>query len=118
MDITKIRSDKVGEARVQDQKGISKTRDTGRTSASEALDPDNQISQTVKNSQEHVKWSPEASMISEGVKAAKASDDVRHDRVKSLKDAIRNGTYKVDSDKVADAMIESSLEEGVLTRKA
>jgi flagellar biosynthesis anti-sigma factor FlgM len=39
---------------------------------------------------------------------------VRADRVAELKKAIQSGTYKVDARKIADKMVDSSLEEAIL----
>ena len=67
---------------------------------------------------EFVKWSPDAEVAQEAMATAKAAPDTRADKVAHLKAAIKNGTYKVDAHKVADKMIQSSLEEDLLTRKA
>ena len=71
-----------------------------------------------KTSPEKVLWSQESSLISDGVTAAKASHDSRTDKVAELKAAIQSGKYKVDSKKIAEKMIQSSLEDEVLTRKS
>jgi negative regulator of flagellin synthesis FlgM len=63
-----------------------------------------------------VQWSPEAELLNEGVQAVKNSPDVRHDKVSALKAKIKNGQYKVDSEKVAEKMLEDSLSNDVLTR--
>lgn len=42
---------------------------------------------------------------------AKATPDIREDRVKALKEQIQNGTYKVDSGDIADAMLREAVKE-------
>ncbi|MGO8794585.1 MAG: flagellar biosynthesis anti-sigma factor FlgM [Candidatus Sulfotelmatobacter sp.] len=48
-----------------------------------------------------------ASLVSQ----AMASPDVRQDKVEALRQAISNGQYKVEPDKVADAMLQVSPKE-------
>jgi negative regulator of flagellin synthesis FlgM len=112
MDITKVRSDKISEAQVKDGANVGKSQKAKDSTVSGAT-----VERPAQPGSESVKWSPEASMIQEGVEAAKQADTHRADKVKSLREAIRNGTYKPDAAKVADAMIQSSIEEGVLSRK-
>jgi negative regulator of flagellin synthesis FlgM len=73
---------------------------------------------TGANSSENVKWSDDAQVASEAVAFAKAAPDVRSDRIAQLKLAIQNGTYKPDANAIAEKMIQSSMEEALLTRKA
>lgn len=40
-------------------------------------------------------------------KAVDSSSDVRSDKVSELKDQIKNGTYKIDPDKIAEKMLNS-----------
>ena len=42
---------------------------------------------------------------------AKSTPDIREDRVKALKEQIQNGTYKVDSGDIADAMLREAVKE-------
>jgi len=42
---------------------------------------------------------------------AKATPEIREDRVKALKEQIQNGTYKVDSGDIADAMLREAVKE-------
>jgi flagellar biosynthesis anti-sigma factor FlgM len=42
---------------------------------------------------------------------AKATPDIREDRVKALKEQIQNGSYKVDSGDIADAMLREAVKE-------
>lgn len=50
-------------------------------------------------------------------KAAEDSPDVRADKVKKYKDLIARGEYKVDSGKLADAIIKETFENEILSRK-
>lgn len=116
MDITKIRSDKATEAQAgaasASQKSKASQTIVSRDGAASALRPGG------ASSSEKVNLSPESMLLQEGVATAKASPDVRTDKVASLKAAIKNGTYKVDPQAVADKMLESHLEESLLARKA
>ena len=40
---------------------------------------------------------------------ARSTPEIREDRVKELKEKIKNGTYKVDSGKVADGMLREAI---------
>lgn len=45
--------------------------------------------------------------------AIRGTPDVRSDRVESIKQQIENGTYKVDSEKLAAKMLTESLQEDI-----
>lgn len=66
---------------------------------------------------EKVKWSEDAELATEALHTAKATPDVRASKVAELRAAIKNGTYKVDAHKVAENMIQASLEEDLLSKK-
>ena len=55
-----------------------------------------------------VSLSDEARALAAANKAVAAAPDVREDRIQALKAAIADGTYKVDSRKLARAMLEDS----------
>lgn len=120
MEISKLRSDQVG-ANTQQQK-VSDSKATGKSDVLKSIEGQDSLQKQSgvagKNSSENVKWSAEADLIAEGVQAAKESPDVRADRVAELKAAIRGGTYKTDAKAIAEKMIQSSFEEGLLTRKS
>ena len=114
MDITKISSDRVQERQTQEanqsQKAQSAAQQRGdaRANGAEGSGPANKA--------ENVKWSSDAKLASEALATAKASPDVRADRVAALKAAIADGSYKVDSKTLADKMISRSLEDDLLAR--
>lgn len=116
MDITKVRSDRTaelaGDKKVKDGGPLSKL---GKSSAN-ALEGLAAPSTGGAESSEKVNLSHEAQALREGLQAVKDSPDVRADKVKSLRDAIRAGTYKVDNKAVAEKMIKASLEDDILTR--
>ncbi|HBN83088.1 MAG TPA: flagellar biosynthesis anti-sigma factor FlgM [Clostridiales bacterium] len=58
--------------------------------------------------QDRLELSEEAKAYMTAVKAAKASGDIRPEKVSQIKKAVENGTYKVDSMDVADSMIRNS----------
>lgn len=116
MDITKVRSDRTaelaGDKKVKDGGALSKA---GKASTN-ALDAGLAAPAGGAEPSDKVNLSHEAQALREGIQAVKDSPDVRADKVKSLRDAIRNGTYKVDNKAVAEKMIKASLEDDILTR--
>lgn len=116
MEISKLRSDRVQEGKISENKGAANA-----DKASE-LQQQNDLkkagSPTSTSTTEKVKWSDDSGLLAEGVQAAKNSPDIRAERVAQLKAAIRGGTYKVDAHAVADKMIQGSLEEDILSRKS
>jgi flagellar biosynthesis anti-sigma factor FlgM len=119
MDISKVGSDKIAESQ------ISGTR-TQSSKATRAKDVDSTAGQELSKlrplgpseSSEKVNWSPDAEIAQEALALAKNTGDARADKIAHLKEAIKNGTYKPDARKIADRMIQSSLEEDLLTRKS
>ncbi len=121
MDISKLRSDRVHDQKVDSKVAENKgAASSSKTSAIQAGDIDQSTATEKLPSQniENVKWSAESELIADGIHHAKQSSDTRSEKVAALKAAIRNGTYKVDPRQVADKMIQSSLEDDLLTRKA
>ncbi|PAF50176.1 hypothetical protein BKH43_05395 [Helicobacter sp. 13S00401-1] len=51
----------------------------------------------------------ENTKVDEHIAAKKASDEVASNKVSDIKEAIKNGTYKVDMDATADKMAQSLL---------
>ncbi len=108
MDISKVSADKIRESTIK-----------GTDSADSAKKKENleNLSEAKQSVAQRVKWSDNASLLSEGVQSVKNSPDVRKDKVAALKAQIQKGEYRLDADKVADRMIQDSLENEVLSRK-
>ncbi|MEO5666537.1 MAG: flagellar biosynthesis anti-sigma factor FlgM [Bdellovibrionota bacterium] len=116
MDITKLGSDRIQQERAQD---AAQTQKSQGAKSSEKTDANSvaQNSKSVKSSTaSNVKWSADAQLASEALAIAKNAPETRSDKVAALKAAIANGSYKVDSKKVADRMVERSLEDDLLSR--
>jgi len=60
-------------------------------------------------SEDKVALSPEAKEIQEVKKILDSLPDVREDKVAEIREQIENGTYEVDSEKVAFRMIKESI---------
>ena len=114
MDISKISSERIQERQAQEaaqsqkSQSANQSRESAHVGGAEGSSPAQKA--------ENVKWSAGAKLASEALATAKASPDVRADRVASLKAAIADGTYKMDSKAIADKMISHSLENDLLTR--
>lgn len=122
MDISKVRPDRVQEDKGADKlsgnKGAGKTSQAGGVKSKNDLADLLGVENTASSpSPEKVSWSADAHIATEGLAQAKAAPDVRQDKVAALKAAIQKGTYQVDSKAVAEKMLQSSMEEGLLTRK-
>ncbi|MBS1985809.1 MAG: flagellar biosynthesis anti-sigma factor FlgM [Bdellovibrionales bacterium] len=117
MDISKLKSDqatdRVQEGRVRGNSATSKTGRTQKTGESrDALATE----RAAPSGPDQVKLSSDAHGLKEGVEIARNASDVRGDKVAALKAQIKNGTYKVDDKAVAEKMLQSSIEEGLLAR--
>jgi flagellar biosynthesis anti-sigma factor FlgM len=115
MDVSKLKNDAtssaVSESRLSGAQGTSSARKTQRSADASAI----QGSGKIENS-EKVALSPEARLLSEGVDAVRMAPTTRADKVAELKAQIKAGTYNVDPKAVAEKMIQSSLEDDILTR--
>ena len=60
-------------------------------------------------SEDKVALSSEAKQIQEAKKLVDALPDIREDKVAEIRERIENGTYSVDSDKIAFRMIKESI---------
>lgn len=78
----------------------------------------NQIKPKVKEREERknnehytdkVSFSKDAKYISKALRLAKNSEGIRYDKVEKIKSQIRNGTYNVDGELVAQKIIEDSI---------
>lgn len=119
MDVTKVNENRINEAQIRGQAEAGKTQ--GAASAESTKNAKKATPQGISkidHAAAKVEWSPEAEVAVEGLNAAKEAPSVRTEKVAALKAAIANGTYKMDSQKIADAMIQRNLEEGILTRKS
>ena len=118
MDITKVRSDRPASTEAAGSSAQSRaTKSVQEAATSETKKTGALEKPSFEPKQfEKVTLSPDSLVVTEGVQMAKDAPDVRADRVAELKAAIKGGTYKVDAKAVADRMIQSSLEESILTR--
>ena len=111
MDISKLRNDPVVDTKVREKARSEKAGKANQKPAEELT----AIRKDPKGA-ERVRLSEDLKMAQEGLDIAKASPDVRAQKVAELKAAIKNGTYKVDNKELAEKMIRSALEDDVLTR--
>ena len=74
--------------------------------------------ETHDGSTEKVQLSDRAQFMREATEIAQNSPDVRADKVKALKEKIKGGHYKVDSHKVAEAMIKDSVDEALASKSS
>lgn len=68
--------------------------------------------QGVQSSQttgDRVSVSPQARLFTEAYTAASNAPEVRQDKVNALKERIANGTYQVDSRKIAEKLLQNEL---------
>ena len=107
MEINKANANQVGAAQISEQSKVQKKSVDAKNTAS--------AKQAVSPSGDRVEISSDATVLAQGMDTIKNSADVRADRVAELKRAIQSGNYKVDSKKIAEKMIDSSLEEAILT---
>lgn len=116
MAINKLNSDRISESIIESKnlnkaastKAAEKVKDVAFTAITGTQNAD---------SSEKVQWSADAQLASEALQIAQNTNDVRAEKVKALKDSIRSGAYQIDAQKIADRMLESSIEEGVLSAK-
>jgi negative regulator of flagellin synthesis FlgM len=111
MDVTKVGTERVQQDRVSEQTSAQKSQAAEKDATQVGTS-----SKAKSTSNPSVKWSADAQLMAEGLEVAKSTGDVRADRVAQVKDAIRNGTYKVDAKKIADRMIQESLSDDLSTR--
>ncbi len=117
MDISKLGTDKIQQERTGEAQKSKKAQGAFQeNSQSNASQSNASQSASATSQSAKVNWSPKAKLAQEALALAKASPDVRADKVAALKAAIADGTYKVDSKSLADKMISSSLEDELLTR--
>ena len=58
---------------------------------------------------DRVSVSPQARLFTEAYAAATNAPEVRQDKVNALKEQVANGTYQVDSRKIAEKLLQSEL---------
>lgn len=105
MELNKLNSSQVGAAQISEQGKVQKKAIDKEASAAK---------NSVAPSGDRVEISSDAAVLAKGMETIKNTADVRQDRVASLKAAIKAGTYKTDARKIADKMLDSSLEESIL----
>jgi negative regulator of flagellin synthesis FlgM len=112
MDVTKLRNDKIQESSVAASK-LASTQKAATSKEGHRVE-----NSPVGTNDEKVRWSPDAQLMSEALGEVRLSPDARADRVADLKARIKNGTYAMDAQKIAERMIESSLEDSLLSRRS
>lgn len=113
MDLTKVGTERTQQSQVSEQSAAQKSQTAKEVSQDNKAQAAQHGTSTAKSS---VKWSPESQLLSEGLSLAKSAPDARADKVAQIKLAMENGTYKIDANKIADRMIQSSLEDDLATR--
>jgi negative regulator of flagellin synthesis FlgM len=115
MDVKRVghNATQVTDNKATENKGVDKAR-AHRLGTTKISDPATGLTSSTPGS-EKVEWSDDAQMAREAFQVAKNTPDVRKDKVAALKAAIKNGTYKVDNQKVAESMLQESLEESIIT---
>lgn len=109
MDIKKVGGQSVYESQTSQAKSAEKTK-----SGQESADVKTLLGGMAAAPSKNVEWSEDAQIVKEAVAIAKAAPDIRSEKVSRLKEMIKNGTYKMDSSKIADSMIQSSMEEALI----
>lgn len=95
---------------------ISGTTDRGDISGAKGLDGSSEVRErrrgrtTAGEPSEKVSISNRARDVAKAKELASSAPDVNDAKVAELKAAIQNGTYKVDSKKVADKMVDEHLQ--------
>jgi len=56
-----------------------------------------------------IEISERAQLMKQAMELARNTPDVRKDKIESLKKSVKDGTYQVDSSKVADRLVEEHL---------
>lgn len=88
------------------QKAVEATKKTNESGSKENVRAgDNQRS--VPSAE--IEISDNARLMRTATEVAKTTPDIRHEKVAALKKAIQEGTYRVDSEKVAEKMLEEHL---------
>lgn len=108
MELNKLNANQVGASQVSEQHKVQKKSVEG-SKDSAAKNP------SVAPTGDRVEISNDAAVLARGMEAVKNSPDVRADRVAELKRALQSGAYKVDAKKIAEKMLDSSLEESILS---
>jgi negative regulator of flagellin synthesis FlgM len=112
MELNKVGTDSVQQGQVSEQTATQKSQAAKENQAGSKA----QDAQKSGQAKSAVKWSADSQLLSEGLELAKAAPDVRSDKIAQIKQAIQNGTYKADSKKIADRMIQASLEDDLASR--
>jgi flagellar biosynthesis anti-sigma factor FlgM len=113
MDLSKVGTDRVGQTQVSEQSATQKSQ-----AAKDAQKNSKAHGAQLTKQQTPVKWSADSQLIADGVQMAKSANAEagRTEKVAAIKAAIQNGTYKTDAKKIAEKMIQSSLEDDLATK--
>ena len=65
--------------------------------------------QTVSGKKDEMSLSNEAQVLSKALQGAKVAPDVREEKVNELKNAIKQGTYSVSAEDVAEKLLNGSV---------
>lgn len=92
---------------VSDKAKVDKSKEAGRAAdVQKAKVAPNSEGAKTHSAGAQVDISEQAQLMRKAAEAVHAAPDVRQDRVAQLKERIRAGTYKVDSQSVADKLVE------------
>lgn len=118
MDVNKIQQDRVSEKiiekQIQNADKLRQARSADKSSAVKNLEGLPLDSSPVLDHSEKINFSQDVALAKEALQLARQAPDVRRDKVDAIKAAIKNGTYKVDNEKVAEAMLKRHAEDAIL----
>jgi negative regulator of flagellin synthesis FlgM len=86
-------------------KQVDKAKEAGRAAESKNVKSE-AAAASLPSTAAQVQISDQAKLMQKATEAVHATADVRQERVAELKERIRAGTYKVDSQSVADKLVE------------
>ncbi len=116
MDLSKIKNE-VTPSTVKDSSQVSKSKNLRESKPTQSI-LGTEVGGLGGSSMEKVTWSDDASIFTDGMRSVKAADETRSEKVAELKAAIKNGTYKVDPQAIAEKMLKAEAEELLAAKKS
>ncbi|NBV49938.1 flagellar biosynthesis anti-sigma factor FlgM [bacterium] len=86
---------------------VEKTKDSGAAAKSSSVK--NTAATSTELGGASVEISEHAQLMKQASEIAKSTPDIRWDKVNALKQSIKNGTYQVESSKVADRLVDEHV---------